>query len=249
MVQKESQMCKVPLDELQLCKTADDNSNHLYIQVIDKLRSWILRGYLQEGDFLPSERELATMFDVSRMPIGHALKILEFLGVVQYVRGKGFCVKKVDIQHILKCLGFLVLPPDSRQTYIWETRKAIEPQTAQLAALRRTDEDLVRAEAAIRDMEAKIASCENVSDDSMRFHSTLIAASHNEVLIKINDFLCELLTSCRATVLRDKERQVKSLAQHKRILQAVKSRDSKLAGDLMLEHLEELSIDSDANLS
>lgn len=240
MGQIESQLFIVPPEEVRLRKVVDDNSNHLYIQVIEKLRSWILRGYLQEGQFLPSERELAVMFNVSRMPVAQALKILEFLGVVQFVRGKGFCIKKIDIHHIIKCVGFLVRPPDNEQTDVLEARKVIEPQSAQLSAQRHTPEDIAEAESAIAEMEYRIAKGDDLSDVSIKFHSALVAASHNEVLIKINDFLFEILRLTRQTTLRDKNRQVKSLEQHKKILEAVKARDSKLAGELMSAHLEEV---------
>ena len=45
---------------------------------------------LKEGDMLPSERDLAQLFDVSRVPVREALKILEFTGVAEQVRGKGW---------------------------------------------------------------------------------------------------------------------------------------------------------------
>jgi GntR family transcriptional repressor for pyruvate dehydrogenase complex len=240
----ESQQFLVPPEEIQLSKVVDDNANHLYIQVLEKLRSWILRGYLQEGQFLPSERELAELFDVSRMPVAHALKILEFLGVVQFIRGKGFCIKKIDLHHIIKCVGFLVLPPENGPTAILEARKAIEPQCAQLAAQRHTAEDITEAEYAIVEMEYKIAKDDDASDLSLKFHSALVVASHNEILIKINDFLFEILKLTRQTTLRDKKRRVKSLAQHKEILEAVKAHNSTLAGELMLAHLEDVHAQS-----
>ena len=245
MGQMESQLFIAPPEEIRLSKAVDDNSHLLYIQVVEKLRSWILCGYLQEGQFLPSERDLAAMFDVSRMPVAQAIKILEFLGVVQFIRGKGFCIRKIDIHYIIKCLGFLVLSPDNGQADILEARRAIEPQSAQLAALRHTAEDLVEIESTITEMEYKILKGDDVSAVSMKFHSALVAASHNEILIKINDFLSDILSLTRETSLRDKSSQVKSLEQHKKILEALKTRNAKLAGELMLVHLEDISIASE----
>ena len=101
----------LPAEEKELNKLADKNSEALYIQIIGRIRMWIIKGHLKEGDALPSERVLAEMFDVSRMPVSQALRILEFLGVVQHIRGKGVCVKKIDIHHILNNIGFLMLDP------------------------------------------------------------------------------------------------------------------------------------------
>ncbi len=80
----------IPPEEQELNKLMDKSSEVLYAQIVERIRVWIIKGYLKEGDTLPSERELAQMFDVSRMPVSQALKILEFLGVVQHIRGKAF---------------------------------------------------------------------------------------------------------------------------------------------------------------
>jgi GntR family transcriptional repressor for pyruvate dehydrogenase complex len=228
----------IPAEEIRLNKLTDEKSAHFYMQVIEKIRSWILSGYIKEGEFLPSERDLAAMFDVSRMPVAQALKILEFLGVVHFIRGKGFCVRKIDIHHIIKCIGFMVLSPANGHTDVLETRRAIETQSVRLAAQRHTVEDIVEAEVAISEMEYKIARGDDVNEVSMRFHSALVTASHNEILIKINDFMFELLKLTRRITLRDRSRQIQSLAQHKEILEAVKNRNSELAGELMLAHLQ-----------
>ncbi len=44
----------------------------LYLQIVERIRQWILKGELKDGDLLPSERNSAQMCDVSRVPIrGH----------------------------------------------------------------------------------------------------------------------------------------------------------------------------------
>ena len=78
----------------------------LYSQIVGHIRNWIRSGRFREGDALPSERELAATFNVSRVPVREALKILEFLGVVHYVRGRGVRVKKMRISDLLGNLEF-----------------------------------------------------------------------------------------------------------------------------------------------
>ena len=81
-------------------KIIDKSSNALYTQIVQQIRQWIKEGRLKEGDQLPSERELAQIFDVSRVPVREALKILEFLGAVQHIRGKGVFVKKINVNQV-----------------------------------------------------------------------------------------------------------------------------------------------------
>ncbi|OXS28803.1 MAG: hypothetical protein BCS36_05905 [Desulfovibrio sp. MES5] len=233
-------MISIPEESRKLNKLSDQNSGVLYIQVLEKIRLWILNGYVKEGEYLPSERELAALFDVSRMPVTQALKILEFLGVVCFVRGKGFCVKNIDLHHIINCIGFMVLPAQNSINDIQEVRESIEVQAATLAALRRTDEDLAEAEGALAEMEARCARGDNVAEASLRFHGALVRASHNDVLVKVNDFLLELLRSTRLETLRDKAQLDLAIAQHRGILKAVTERNSEKAGTLMREHLRVL---------
>lgn len=230
----------IPPEDQELNKLVDKNSEVLYTQIVERIRMWIMKGYLKEGDTLPSERELAQMFDVSRMPVSQALKILEFLGVVQYVRGKGVCVKKIDIHHILNNIGFLMLDPHRGMQELYEAREAIEIQAARLAAQRRNPEDLVAIEDALLEMERNIVLKRDVKDASLRFHSAIIAASGNDVLVKVNDFLMELLRYSRQESLKDSGRQDVALTSHKRIFQAIKEQDADKAGAAMQQHLHEM---------
>ncbi|MDR3590501.1 MAG: FadR/GntR family transcriptional regulator, partial [Negativicutes bacterium] len=228
-------------EDQELNKLIDKNSEVLYTQIVERIRMWILKGYLKEGDTLPSERELAQMFEVSRMPVSQAIKILEFLGVVQQVRGKGVCVKKIDLHHILNNIGFLMLDPQRGLYDLFEVREAIEIQAAKLAAQRRSKDDLDAMEDALLEMERNIVMKKDVKNASMRFHSALIAAAGNDVLIKVNDFLAELLRYSRQKSLNEVSRQDVALTYHKRIFQAVKEQNAEKASVAMQEHLQQLT--------
>ena len=230
----------IPLEEQELNKLMDKSSEMLYTQIVERIRMWIIKGYLKEGDTLPSERDLAQMFDVSRMPVSQALKILEFLGVVQHVRGKGVCVKKIDMHQLLNNIGFLMLDPQRGLPDLFEARRAIEVHAAKLASQRRTKADLDAMEDALLEMERNIVMQKSVDKASMRFHSALIAAADNDVLVKVNDFLAELLMFSRQKSLKDASRQDVAVTYHKRIFQAILEQNETQAGSAMDEHLREL---------
>ena len=230
----------IPPEEQELNKLMDKSSEMLYTQIVERIRVWIIKGYLKEGDTLPSERDLAQMFDVSRMPVSQALKILEFLGVVQHVRGKGVCVKKIDMHQLLNNIGFLMLDPQRGLPDLFEARQAIEVHAAKLASQRRTKADLDAMEDALLEMERNIVMQKSVDKASMRFHSALIAAADNDVLVKVNDFLAELLMFSRQKSLKDASRQDVAVTYHKRIFQAILEQNETQAGSAMDEHLREL---------
>jgi GntR family transcriptional repressor for pyruvate dehydrogenase complex len=55
----------------------------LHEQIVKKIKTMIEDGTLKPGDSLPSERQLAKDMEVSRIPVREALKMLEFLGVIE----------------------------------------------------------------------------------------------------------------------------------------------------------------------
>ena len=72
-----------------------ENGSRYYEIIIDDIKSMILRGELKQGDRVPSERELAEKFNVSRVPIREALKILEYMGIIDSTQGDGTYVAKL----------------------------------------------------------------------------------------------------------------------------------------------------------
>ncbi|MDX9871610.1 MAG: FadR/GntR family transcriptional regulator [Clostridia bacterium] len=229
----------IPTEEQSLNKLIDKSSDTLYVQIVERIRQWIMQGYLKEGDPLPSERELAQIFDVSRVPVREALKIMEFLGVVQHIRGKGVFVKKININNVLNNIDFLIVDPISGLHDFFEAREAIESQSAGLAAERRKPEDLEAMEEAIWEMERNIQLKRDVKGASLRFHAAVIAASHNIVLMKIYEFLSELLNYSLQESFKDLARYEPSLEHHKQIFQKIKEQDRQGAIEAMQKHIRE----------
>src|SRR5258708_3080068 len=116
----------------------------------DDLRERILRGDFPEGTALPTERELVNQTRMSRATIREALRILEVQGLVRIKTGRagGAYVSRPGQDSMADSVGLLIRARRIRIPALLETREAIEPFCAQLAAKHRTDEDLGRLEAA-----------------------------------------------------------------------------------------------------
>jgi GntR family transcriptional regulator, transcriptional repressor for pyruvate dehydrogenase complex len=225
--------------EKPLEKIIDKSSDALYTQIVQRIRNWIQEGTLKEGDPLPSERELAQLFDVSRVPVREALKILDFMGAVEHVRGKGVFVKKINMSQVMNSIDFLMVDPVHALLDLFEAREAIELQATRLAAQRRTADDIAAMETVIAEMERNITVGVDVYDASTKFHSAVIAASHNSVISKINEFLADLLRYSRKQSLANPGRHETALAFHKKILQKIIEGDADGAVAVMAEHLRQ----------
>lgn len=82
----------------------------------------ITRGELKCGERIPSERDLAARFNVSRVPIREALKILEYMGVLDSSRGDGTYVKNIVVEDLIGRLDF---PITATADTLMEDRKSV----------------------------------------------------------------------------------------------------------------------------
>ncbi|WP_277630708.1 GntR family transcriptional regulator [Atopococcus tabaci] len=70
----------------------------IYIQIHNQLREMIRDGYWKVGDRIPSERDLAIRFDVSRMTVRQAVQTLVEEGILERRVGAGTFVSAEKVQ-------------------------------------------------------------------------------------------------------------------------------------------------------
>jgi GntR family transcriptional repressor for pyruvate dehydrogenase complex len=230
----------ITVSRQQLLDKSNKAADALYAQIVGRIRQWVREGKLKEDELLPSERELAAVFNVSRVPVREALKTLEFLGVVQRVRGKGVAVKRVTINHVLSHIEFLLVDPLSTLQDLFEVREALEVQAAGLAAIRRTNKDIEEMDGALIETELHVLHNRQINDASLRFHTALITAAHNSVSLKINESLLEISRYSRQATLKSRAQRMASLRAHRRIFDAVRDQDAETAKVAMMDHLREV---------
>ena len=116
----------------------------------NELRERILTGEYPEGTALPPERELVVQTAMSRTTVREALRILEVQGLVRIKTGRagGAFVQRPGQDSVASSVSLLIRGQQIRLADLLETREAIEPFCARLAARNRTDADLARLEAA-----------------------------------------------------------------------------------------------------
>src|SRR5690625_2144733 len=75
----------------------------------------------------------------------------------------------------------------------------------------------------------------------LEFHLDIVNATHNKILINltpsVSDITLEAMRETRRVILYSEESTPKLYDQHLRILEAIKSRDAKLAEKAMRDHL------------
>lgn len=206
----------------------------LYELVVDRLRQHVVSEALGAGARLPAERELAERLGVSRTSIRQAILALEVQGLVEVRHGGGTYLRQDALE--FESLDSL-LARQRRLPEVLEARDALEPKFAELAALRRTDEDLQALDLALREMKASIARGEHGVDEDRRFHMTIVAAARSTILAEFMSQIGTDIAETRRESLAQPGRPPRSLIDHHRILDAIRTGDGRRAREAMHRHL------------
>ena len=210
----------------------------LHEQIVEKIKAMIEDGTLKPGDSLPSERELARDMEVSRIPVREALKMLEFMGVIEIRHGRAAVVRGLGQAAMIDTIN-LVLESGPNELYeMNQARIILELGAAKLACEKRTETDIAHMKEILDRMEAEIDRGCNVVDTSMEFHMALMRATKNKILCSFMMLFRDLLRESRSISLSRPERPREALGEHKAILQAVVDRDSALAASVMELHIK-----------
>ncbi|MEM6343519.1 MAG: FadR/GntR family transcriptional regulator [Bacteroidota bacterium] len=211
-------------------------------KIMRQIRSLITSGQLSPGDKLPSERKLAEKLGVGRSHVREAIRKLEFYGILKTMPQNGTMVAGIGITALEGLITDVLKLENSDFASLVETRVVLEQNSAQLAAQRRTQEDLKNIEAALAAYEAKIEEGGQAVEEDLMFHLAIAEASQNSVLkslmlIITPDIIYSFnqLEICKSTSI------YKALEEHKLILKHISDQAPELAAEAMRNHLKDVS--------
>jgi DNA-binding FadR family transcriptional regulator len=199
-------------------------------QAIDGIRELIASGEVGPGGRLPRESELAARLGVSRGSLREAVRALELIGVVEARQGDGTYVTSLHASRLMEVISVLVgFSQDEALPQLLEVRRLLEPAAAALAAARATPEQLAVIHAAMEAMEAA-ARPEALLEADTAFHAAIAAATGNGALAALLEHLSGPTIRARVRRADTQARAVEeTLAEHRRILEALGARDPELA--------------------
>ncbi|MFJ5747804.1 FadR/GntR family transcriptional regulator [Peribacillus frigoritolerans] len=215
----------------------------IYEEVSDELCEMIRSGSLKPGEQLDSIQQLAENFQVGRPAIREALSALSSMGLIEIKQGEGTFVKTFDPAIMNHPLSAALLMDQDNIKHLLEVRKILESGTAEVAAKKRTEENLIELKDMLFNME-KVSDDEELSDKAdISFHVAVANASQNELLITLMNHVSELMTEkmrdIRRAALYSEEMTLKQLyQQHVRIYDAIVAQDEDGARSAMLFHLQ-----------
>lgn len=215
---------------------AKTEAGRLYERVAQDLSGKIAAGQYVVGQRLPSERDLAQAYAVSRPTIREAIIALELDGLVEVRLGSGVYVTAKLPR------GGTAGEMDVGPFELLEARRAIEGETCALAAVLITDEQLDELQGLIAEMQAENSRDVTMSEDAdRRFHMLIATSTQNSAMVAA----VQMLWDARARSPQTQSLSVKAHAagvvpridEHAAILTALRNRSPDAARRAMRDHL------------
>ena len=192
-------------------------------QVFDHLENDILSGKYQRGEIL-TESKLSAELGVSRTPIREALRRLEQEHIIEE-SGKGSVVIGINEKDLEE---------------IFMIRKSLECQVAALAAKNRTEEQLKQLREALEFQEFYLnkKDPDQIKLMDSRFHETLYKLSGSTAFYDTLVPLHKKIQKYRRASVTNSSRAEASVAEHRKIYEAIESQNTALAAKYASEHVE-----------
>lgn len=220
-----------------------DRASKFYVggaQVAARLRREIIAGIWSQEERLPPERKLAETFGVARGTVRRALSRLASEGFVAVRRGSGTFVvfePPPDANPV-----FEPVFENARPLELIEARFALEPHMCRLAVLHARLQDFDDAEELLRGMEDSGTDPVMFSALDTAFHLWLARTTGNSLLVWIVGQINSVRTKEEWSQMRQltlNEGMIATYnAQHRQIVNAIRSREPERAATLMKQHLE-----------
>ncbi|MER7419187.1 FadR/GntR family transcriptional regulator [Micromonospora peucetia] len=216
----------------------------LHAQVLDRLGTAICGGELTPGSVLNID-ELVDRYAVSRSVVREVLRVLASIGFIETRRRVGVMIRPADAWNVfdpqvirwrLASAGRIV-----QLRSITELRTAVEPHAAWLAASRVSHDeasDLVGLAAKMW-AAGKAGDEERFLDLDIEFHRRILVASGNEMFVRLQDLIAEVLTGRHQHHLMPHHPHEQALQLHAEVAQAIQRRDGERARRAMVQLMEQ----------
>ncbi len=206
-------------------------------EIVGQLKQSIMLGRFKTGDKLPSERELADKFEVSRVAVREALKSLKDLGFIVTRQGAagGAYVRDLSFENLTNAFLDLFLSEKISIPELNQVRIYVEPEVARLAALHVTPDYREQLETALEaENEPGPGFLEEI-DIKTAIHFILAEMCGNRFFEALERSLMRL-TRQVVEVIRPSSPGLHPIGMHRPVVEAVLSGNPEAAAAAMRAH-------------
>jgi GntR family transcriptional repressor for pyruvate dehydrogenase complex len=227
------------MNDIPVLSSLDDST--LSAKVARHLLERITREGLRPGDLVPSEVQIGRELVVSRGSVREAYRSLAALGILEIGSGRRPRLKAMNSAVVTQVFGYALKTAQVTVQQVMETRRAIEIQSAQLAATRATEPQCARLRELVGQMRAALGDHARRIAADMALHTMLAEASQNPLNALLLDALRDPLEQSLFIDLgqrRSDSELVRIVDAHEAIVERVCARDAIGAGAAMSMHFD-----------
>lgn len=190
--------------------------------IFRQLEAMIMSGNIKPGERI-NESQLSNLLGVSRAPIREALRSLEKCGILEMRAKKGMFVRDIEVQEVEE---------------LYDIRAALDALAGEKAA-ESIDEERLKVLEKLMD---EMSLCVDANDHNayykvnIAFHTAIVEQTGNKNLLMTYEGICKRMSLFRRVSLSLPGQLSVSLDRHRKILDAIKSKDSQKTAALNKIH-------------
>jgi GntR family transcriptional repressor for pyruvate dehydrogenase complex len=216
----------------------------IYQSIIEQFVNMLKEDEIKVGQKLPSERDLAERFRVSRPSVREALRAMEMIGLIEIRPGDGVFVTEINIAPFMNAISPLMMKRANFELELLELRRMFEVRAVELASRNINDnkvkllaEPIEKMRKALKDVDP-----ESGAEGDIEFHEAIFTITDNYVLEKAAECVVTILEIsvkfARSLMLEHKENSRKLFQQHEKVFDAIRQGKPQVARKAMEEHLD-----------
>jgi GntR family transcriptional repressor for pyruvate dehydrogenase complex len=170
-----------------------DNLSQL---VLENIEASIRDGQFKPGSMLPSEKEMSDMYSVGKSSVREAIKMLQVLGVVESIQGRGTYLRESIGPQILKPVLYDMMLQRSNAEELYEFRLMFDIAYISIAIRKATECEKQSAREKFYEYRELCRLHDPEADRvDLEFHRVILDATKNQFIIKIGNLIMELCHS------------------------------------------------------
>lgn len=212
---------------------SDKNERSLEERILEKIV-----GSLQSGEKLPTEKQMAEEFQVSRTMIREALSVFEANGIVIAQKGSGRYVQMPDVSgQITDGWKILIRSKPELLLELLEIRAVLELGFLPRAIDRLELHTIQKLKQLVDDMLRKSEQSEDFVHEDKEFHRLLFSGTDNILLEQLLKAFWDLYEESNAARNHQNLRQIAEV--HRQLLEAIVRKNAEQAANLMKQQFED----------
>jgi GntR family transcriptional repressor for pyruvate dehydrogenase complex len=206
--------------------------------VVEKLRAALARGQWRSGDMLPGQRELAEQLGISRPSLREAVIVLETLGLVRSMPGKGVVVLDAQIGDSQSHDSAVAVAGASLEDVL-QLRYTLEPFIVGLVAQSISSKEVGQLRLTLMDMREALEAGDSEAGVSayIAFHEELFTLTSNPIFQSVVQQTSNALKQSAEVLRNSPEHLAERLDENEAVVRAIRSKNSAQASAEMRRHI------------